>query len=137
MFYLFLFTLTAAVGEYLFFNQTIDAQRRTILVLTNQNDSLKSKVNKNQDIHSLSDIKYMNPIYKNGYTTDNCTLYLIPLLASPVVYKCTRPIKVNVTFLAEVSKETWYEVLVTVNGAMLKGWLKEADIKLVVEEATK
>jgi len=125
------------VGEYLFFNQTIDAQRRRILVLTNQTDNLKSKINKNQKIHSLSDIKYMDPIYRNGYTTDNCSLFLIPLLDSPVVYKCTRPIKVNVTFLADVSKDIWYEVIVTVNNVMLKGWLKEADIKLIVEEATK
>ena len=82
-------------------------------------------------------IKYTEPPYKNGYTTENSILYLSPLEDSPVVYKINKAVKVNVIDSSEILNLKWYEVSIpSINGARLKGWMKEAEIKLIVDEAS-
>jgi hypothetical protein len=125
--------MAAAAGEYFYFIQKIDAQHKQIFILTAQNNSLKTKINKRTATSSFS-IKYVDLEYKNGYTIENSCIYLSPLDDSPIVYKCTKAVKVSVLYAAEVSNIKWYEISITINSTLVKGWIKDSDIKLMVEE---
>jgi hypothetical protein len=135
LFYFLIFSLvTAVAGEYVFFSQKLDNQRRQILVLTTQNNRLQSKINKQQKMYSSLKIKFIQASYKYGYTTENTSILLSPIEESPIVYKCMKSVKVAVSCTAEVQSQLWYEVELTVNSTLLKGWVKESQIKLMVED---
>lgn len=135
MFYFLIFSLAfAAAGEYIYFSQKLDNQRRQILVLSTQNNRLQSKLNKFQRMYSSLKIKFIQTSYKNGYTTENSAILLCPIEQAPIVHMCLKPVKVAVTCTAEVQGQVWYEVELTINSTLLKGWLKESQIKLMVED---
>jgi hypothetical protein len=135
--YLALILIIAALISSFYFYQRTLSQRRQILLLSRQLEYLRSKNNKQSSNYSTINIKYSDPTYKNGYTIENSIIYLSPLEESPIVYKITKALKVNVIDLAEVLNLKWYEVSIpSVNGTRIKGWMKEAEIKLMVDEAT-
>ena len=138
MFYVSLVLLLAIGGEYLYFSQKMDIQRKQILVLNRHNENLKSRVNKQQSSPLSSvNVKYTDPTYKSAYTTDNSILYLSPLEDSPIIFKIQKSLKVSLLDCVEVLNLKWYEVNIpSLNGQRLKGWLKESEIKMMVEEAT-
>jgi hypothetical protein len=135
LFYFLIFSLAlTAAGEYVYFSQKLDNQRRQILVLSTQNNRLQSKINKYQKMYSSLKIKFVQTSYKNGYTTENTAIFLSPIEQSPIVHMCLKSVKVAVSCTAEVQGQIWYEVELTVNSTLLKGWLKESQIKLMVED---
>ncbi|MDP4091271.1 MAG: hypothetical protein Q8930_18650 [Bacillota bacterium] len=137
MFILFLIAAGAAVGEYFFFGYKMDTQRRTLLLLTKQNEKLRSKASKQSNSFSTVNISYSSPPYRNGYTTESCYIFLSPLENSPVVYQCSKAIKASILDSAEVLNTKWYMVsIASTNNNSIKGWMKESDIKFVVDEAT-
>lgn len=137
MIYLLIIIILAAVGEYLYFAQKLDTQRKQILVLNRHNESLRSKVTKQNVSFSSVNIKYTVPSYKCAYTTDDSVIYLSPLEESPVIFKISKSIKVSLVDSAEILNSVWYEISVpSVNGNRLKGWMKESEIKMLVEEAS-
>lgn len=138
LFILFLIAAGAAVGEYFYFGYRLDTQRRTIIVLTKQNEKLRSKANKQQNSgFSTVNISYAPPPYRNGYTTENCYIFLSPLENSPIVYQCAKAIKASIIDSAEVLNTKWYMVSIASNNNIsTKGWMKESDVKFVVDEAT-
>lgn len=136
LFVLFLIAAGFAAGEYFYFCSKLDTQRRTILVLTKQNENLRGKATKQSNGLSAVNISYSAPSYHNGYTTENCYIYLSPLENSPVVFQCTKAIKTSILDSAQILNSTWYMVSVpSTNGNVIKGWMKESDIKFVVDEA--
>jgi hypothetical protein len=135
--YLALLIIIAALVSSFYFYQRTLTQRRQILLLSRQLDYLKSKSNKQSNKYSSVNIKYSEPSYKSGYTTENSIIYLSPIEESPVVYKITKALKVNVIDTAEILNSKWYEVSIgSVNGTKIKGWMKESELKLMVDEAT-
>lgn len=137
LFILFLIAAGAAVGEYFYFGYKLDTQRRTILILTKQNEKLRSKASRQNSGFSTVNISYSTPSYRNGYTTESCYIFLSPLENSPVVYQCAKPIKASIIDSAEVLNTRWYMVsIASTNNNCIKGWMKESDIKFVVDEAT-
>jgi hypothetical protein len=135
LFYLLLIALSVAIGEYIYFSEIVYSQRRKILVLSNQNNKLKVKIGKLENTSFANNIKYVDSLYKTGYTVERINLYLNPIDTSPIVFKFNKSMKVNVFFAAEVSNVMWYEIIITINNSMIKGWVKETDIKLFIEEA--
>lgn len=137
MFILFLLAVGAAVGEYFYFGYKVETQRRTVLLLTKQNEKLRSKAVKQSSGFSTVNITYSQPPYHNGYTTDNSYIFLSPLENSPVVYQCTKAIKASIVDSAEILNTKWYLIsIASTNNNTIKGWVKESDIKFVVDEAT-
>jgi hypothetical protein len=135
--YLFLILLLVVAGEYFYFTQKLDSQRKQILVLSRHNDNLKSKVNKQSSSLGSVNIKYKDPAYKSAYTADNSILLLSPLEDSPVVYKFSKSTKVSLIDSAEILNSTWCEVsFIPMSGNRIKGWIKESEIKMMVEEAS-
>lgn len=137
MFVLFFLATGVAVGEYFYFGYKIETQRRTLLLLTKQNEKLRNKASKQNTGFSTVNITYSAPVYRNGYTTDNCFIFLSPLDSSPVVFQCSKAIKVSIIDSAEVLNSKWYLVSISsTNNNNIKGWMKESEIKFVVDEAT-
>ncbi|WP_139905969.1 hypothetical protein [Clostridium thermarum] len=137
MFVLFLLATGVAVGEYFYFGYKMEAQRRSILLLTKQNEKLRSKASKQVNTFSSVNITYHIPTYRNGYTTDNCYILLSPLENSPVVFQCSKTIKASILDSAEILNSRWYFISIpSTNNNVIKGWLKESDIKFVVDEST-
>jgi hypothetical protein len=137
LFVLFLLATGVAVGEYFYFGYKMDTQRRSILLLTKQNEKLRSKASKQSNNFSAVNITYSTPSYRNGYTTENCYIFLSPLDNSPVVFQCSKTIKASILDSAEVLNTRWYLVSIpSTNNNVIKGWMKESDIKFVVDEST-
>lgn len=137
LFFLFLLALLIAAGEYLYFVSKLENQRRTILLLTRQNDGLKRKASKKSSSFSTVNINYSTPSYRSGYTKDNSYIFLSPLDNSPVVYHCAKTIKTSILDKAEVLNKQWYLVSIpSTNNNIIKGWMKECDIKFIVDEAS-
>jgi len=136
LFVLFLLALLIAAGEYIYFMSKLDSQRRTILLLTKQNEKLRRKASKESVTFSTVNINYSEPSYRSGYTTDNSYVFLSPLENSPMVYQCIKSIKVSILDKAEVLNKYWYLVSIpSTNKNIIKGWMKESDIKFIVDEA--
>lgn len=136
MFFLFLLTLLIAAGEYIYFESKLDNQRRTILLLTKQNEKLRRKASKEKLTFSTVNINYSEPSYRSGYTTDNSYIFLSPLENSPMVYQCVKSIKVSILDKGEVLNKHWYLVSIpSTNNNIIKGWMKESDIKFIVDDA--
>ncbi|NLZ48026.1 MAG: hypothetical protein GX895_04425 [Clostridiales bacterium] len=136
MFFLFLLALLIAAGEYIYFESKLERQRKTILLLTKQNEKFRRKTSKENITFSTVNINYSEPSYGSGYTTDNSYIFLSPLDNSPIVYQCLKSIKVSILDKAEVLNKYWYQVSIpSTNKNVIKGWMKESDIKFIVEEA--
>ncbi|MDT8716731.1 hypothetical protein IAI10_08680 [Clostridium sp. 19966] len=135
MLILFLLAVIAAAGEYIFFTQRMETQKRTVMLLTKQNETLRSKSNKQANYFSTVNIAYSLPRYPNGYTTENCYIYLSPLENAPIVFQCVKPVRVSITDCAEILNTTWYLVSLQINNSYIKGWMKDSNIKFVVDEA--
>lgn len=136
MFFLFLLALLIAAGEYIYFVTKLENQRRNIMLLTKQNDKLRRKASKETVSFSTVNINYSEPSYRSGYTTDNSNVFLSPLENSPIVYQCLKSIKVSILDKAEVLNKYWYLVSIpSTNKNIIKGWMKESDIKFIVDEA--
>ena len=53
-----------------------------------------------------------------------------------MVYQCIKSIKVSILDKAEVLNKYWYLVSIpSTNKNIIKGWMKESDIKFIVDEA--
>lgn len=125
LFVLFLILIIAAAGAYYYLAQKLDNQRKQILVLSKQNDVLRSKVAKNQIGPSDISIKYSIPTVNKGTTKANCELYIAPLDNSPVIVKLSRPIVVTLLCRAELFNQIWYEVSVDTSSPInSRGWIK-------------
>jgi hypothetical protein len=136
LFYLFLIALTSAAGEYFYFTQKLFFQRRQLLSLTTENNTLKNKINKHKSMFSSLNIKYSEASYKYGFAMEHTTIVLLPSEDAPAVHKCLKPIRVSIFYEVDMKDQKWYEVGVTVNNSLLKGFLKESEIKFVVEESS-
>jgi hypothetical protein len=135
LFYLFLITLTSAAAEYFYFNQKLFFQRRQILTLTTENSSLKTKINKQKNLLSSLNMRYSDVTYKYGFAMEHTSILLLPVEDSPTIHKCLKSIRVNIFYEADVNSQKWYEVGLSINNTLVKGFLKESEIKFVVEES--
>jgi hypothetical protein len=136
LFYLFLAALASAAAEYFYFTQKLFFQRRQVLSLTTENGTLKNKINKEKSMLSSLAMKYSEVSYKYGFTTEHTEILLFPLQGSPVIHKCLKSIRVNILYEVDVKGEKWYEIGLTVNSSLLKGFIKENEIKFIVEESS-
>jgi hypothetical protein len=135
LFYLFLISLISATAEYFYFSQRLFFQRRQLISLTSENTVLKNKLNKQKNMLTSLNLKYSEANYKYGFAMEHTSILILPTEESPVIHKCSKSIKVNIFYEVEVSSEKWYEVGIDIDNTLLKGFLKERDIKFIVEES--
>ena len=90
-----------------------------MLFLSNQNNTMRSKNNKNIII------KYSNINFKYGFTKGSCSMNLAPIDEPLIVCTLQKNITINIISRAEVNGQIWYEVSVfskeRINN---QGWIK-------------
>lgn len=129
-----LLLLLATGGEYLYFNNQLDSNRRKLIVLSKENSQLKNRVKGIKKYNSLS-IKFSEPLYSYGEAKSNSLLYLSPLETSPILCKMNTSAKIKLLCTAEVLDEIWYEVLLdSPKNINSRGWMKKDFI--IINEVT-
>ncbi|OPJ63008.1 hypothetical protein [Clostridium oryzae] len=137
MFILLLLLVIAAVGEYFFFNSQVYTYKKKLLLVTRQIEELRNKIiPTNKKMNEKMDIVYLPTTYKIGYAKENSFFYLSPIEDSPSVYRCSKSTKVEIESCAQVLNNTWYNVRLFSSDFIMKGWIKESDIKFVFDENT-
>lgn len=114
------------------FSNKFSSQRRQIISLKYENDSLKSKLSKESP--KRVDISYITPENSNAVVTIKTSLYLAPTLKSSIVniLEENTPLKIEDT--AKIQSQLWYEIsLNQINKSSRinsKGWVKSNYIKI-------
>lgn len=127
--FLFITLIIAALAASYYLTDKISSQRKQILLLKYQNDSLKN--NSAKDIPKDIEIKYITPSTPNGSVQQECILYLAPIKNSITINTIEENTYIQIHDSAEVAKELWYEVsLIGSNRINSKGWVKSNYINL-------
>lgn len=108
---------------FLYFQNKLYSQRRHILLLTNQNNSLRGKKYNNIII------KYYNCQFKYGFTKETCSINLAPIDENLCICKLEKNTTIDILNLADVNGDIWYEVQVPSKDKVNnKGWLRATQI---------
>ena len=114
--------ITCAI-MFLYFQNKVYSQRKQILFLSNQNNTMRRKYNKNIII------KYSNVDFKYGFTKINCSINLAPIDEPLIVCTLQKNTTIDIINRAEVNGQIWYEVSVfskeRINN---QGWIKAAQM---------
>ena len=104
---------------FLYFQNKLYSQRKQILFLSNQNNTMRCKGYKNIII------KYSNIDFKYGFTKGNCSINLAPIDQPLIVCILQKNTTVNIINRAEVNGHIWYEVSVFSKERLNnQGWIK-------------
>ena len=117
--FLILLLMTTCAIIFLYFQNKLYSQRKQILFLSNQNNTMRRKSNKNIII------KYSNINFKYGFTKGICSMNLAPIDEPLIVCTLQKNTTINIISRAEVNGQIWYEVSVfskeRINN---QGWIK-------------
>jgi hypothetical protein len=130
LFILFIIFIAASIFILHYFTNKISNQRKQILLLKYQNNSLSHKPIKPRIIT----IKYMIPTHNMGLITTSCNLYISPLTDSYVLNSVNQDTSVQIQDSAEINNELWYEVCLSTEETNInsKGWINSQYIKILV-----
>lgn len=121
--FLILLLMTACALIFLYFQNKSYSQRKQILFLSNQNNTMRRKNYKNIII------KYSSINYKYGFTKGNCSINLAPIDEPLTVCTLQGNTTIDIINRAEVNGQIWYEVSVfskeRINN---QGWIKATQI---------
>jgi hypothetical protein len=121
--FLILLLMIACAVIFLYFQNRLYSQRKQILFLSNQNNAMRHKNNKNIII------KYSSINFKYGFTKGNCSINLAPIDEQLTV--CTLPQNTTLDIInrAEVNGQIWYEISVFAKERINnQGWIKANQI---------
>lgn len=128
----FLFVVLGSVSAYFIFqlSNTISIQKRQLLLLTRQNNNLKSAAAKQINQKTII-IKYIVPAYTFGIIAKNCYLYAAPIENSTIINELNKNTQIKIIDSAEVENCIWYEVSSNFKDNINnKGWIKAENIML-------
>ncbi|WP_368489158.1 hypothetical protein [Clostridium sp. BJN0013] len=114
------------------FSDKVSSQRRQIISLKYENDSLKSKLSK--EFPRRIDVNYITPQNLSGIVTIKTSLYLAPTLKSSIVNILEENTLLKIEDAAKIQNQLWYEI--SLNGINRssrinsKGWVKSNYIKI-------
>ncbi len=111
---------------------TRPSQRRQIISLKYENDSLKSKLLKESP--KKVDINYITPENSNGIVTIKTSLYLAPTLKSSIVNILDENTTLKIEDTAKIQDQLWYEISLSginrLSRINSKGWVRSNYIKI-------
>lgn len=114
------------------FSDKISSQRRQIISLKYENDSLKLKLSK--EFQKKIDISYVTPENSNGIVAIRTNLYLAPTLKSSIINILEQNTLLEIKDAARIQNQLWYEIsLSDLNKSSRlnsKGWVKSNYIKI-------
>ncbi|MEY8000828.1 hypothetical protein AB8U03_11590 [Clostridium sp. Mt-5] len=127
----FLFIILIVCASVILYNSQskISSQRRQILSLKYENDSLKSRISK--QIPKKINVKYITPQSVNAIVTIKSNIYLAPILNSAIINTLEKNTHIRIHDSIEIMNEFWYEVSLVENTRInSKGWIKSNCIKV-------
>lgn len=128
MLFFLLFVILALASSYFIFtlSQTNSTQRKQLISLTLQNNTLKSDFKKQMRSEKQSiTIKYKATPYKSGIISDYCPLYAAPFGNSPVLCSLNKNTQIKIIDSAESGNSIWYEITYNhKDNINNKGWIK-------------
>jgi hypothetical protein len=121
--FLFILLIGSALFVSYYFTSKMSNQRKQILLLKYQNNTLKCKPNLEQNEQII--VKYLSPNYNRGIIKSDCKLYLGPLNSSAVLNSLSENTNVQIHDSAEVNNKLWYEIsILSQDRTNSKGWIK-------------
>ena len=127
--FLFSIVLIGFGVYYTLMNQKLSTQKTQLKVVSRQNREFKSKIASAHNAEGPIIIKYKVPLFKEGTTKENCSLYLSPMENSPVISNIVKNIDVEIQDFAEIFDIAWYEIsLKSQTNINNKGWIKKGSI---------
>ncbi len=121
--FLFLLLVGFALFISYYFTNKMANQRKQILLLKHQNNSLKHKADLEKDEQII--VKYQYPDNNQGIIKSNCKLYLWPSVKSAALNSLMENIVVQIHDSAEINEELWYEIsILSQDRTNSKGWIK-------------
>ena len=122
---IFLFLLLVGFSLFVsyYFTNKVANQRKQILLLKHQNNSLKYKTDSEKDEQIT--VKYLFPDISQGSIKSNCKLYLGPSVESAILNSLVENMVVQIHDSAEINKDLWYEIsTLSQDRINSKGWIK-------------
>lgn len=114
------------------FSNTTSSQRRQIISLKYENDSLKSKLSKESP--NKVDINYITPENLSGIVTIKTSLYLAPTLKSSIVNILDENTILKIEDTAKIQDQLWYEISLSginrLSRINSKGWVRSNYVKI-------
>lgn len=135
---IFLIIIIALLVFYNYYKlqKQISEQKRQLLLLSRENNELKSKfmlaTTFNHEEQLL--VQFEKPNFNNGTTSDNCKLYAAPIIDSSILSGVLKNTPLQVQDSAFVSNQLWYEVnLPSRSRINSKGWIKDKNLIIIDE----
>ncbi|WP_411679629.1 hypothetical protein [Clostridium thailandense] len=121
--FLFLFLIGFALFISYYFTNKMTNQRKQILLLKHQNNSLKNKADLEKEEQIIVKYHYLDK--NQGIIKSNCKLYLWPSDKSSALNSLMENIVVQIHDSAEINEELWYEIsILSEDRTNSKGWIK-------------
>lgn len=106
-------------------------QKKQIMLLVRQNNTLKNKVNSQTLILDKITIYYSVPKYNYGIVANSCNLYIAPIKKYGILYKLNSDKEVQILDSAKIDNKIWYEVkFESQNSLNNKGWIEAENIMI-------
>lgn len=122
--------------NYYKLQKKISEQKRQLLLLSRENNELKSKfllaTNFSGDEQLL--VQFEKPNFNSGTTSDNCKLYAAPIINNNILSGVLKNTPLQIQDSAFVNSQLWYEVsLASRNRINSKGWIKDQNLIIIDE----
>ncbi|MDP4144535.1 MAG: hypothetical protein Q8936_08685 [Bacillota bacterium] len=131
MYTLLFFLLLVGISLYFISSlfKKISFQKQQIIYLTRQNDSLKSKIEKNMINFDSIAIKYIESNGANAAAKITSYIYLAPICDFTIAWKVEKDTLLDIIDCAEIKNIKWYEVCyLSDESTKIKGWIPASNL---------
>ena len=120
---------------FFYFDSKAREIRKQYRLLSNQYNSLKSKVSPNIESFKKLKIKYVNPSFSSGITKQNVFVYLTPIDKSKSVAKIIEVCDIPIFEECVIANEIWlYVHLDSDNNINSRGWIHKRDFSFLKDK---
>lgn len=131
IFILFILFILIILGILYHYNNVLYSDKRQIMLLARQNNSLKEKLD--DETLKVEDVTlfFKSHKYTSGVLGNSCNLYIAPLTKYAILRTLNKNLEIQILDCVEIFDEIWYEVsLTTKNNINNKGWILGDDIAI-------
>lgn len=128
-----LFLILLAISAYFIshFATITSMQKKQLMLLVRQNNTLKDKVNNQSFILDSITVSYSVPKYSCGIISNSCNLYIAPIKKYAILCKLNSNMEVKILDCAKIENIIWYEVQFnSQNNINNKGWIEAENIMI-------
>lgn len=131
VFILFIILIAISTGIIYHFYNMCYLQKRQLMLLTKQNNSLKENINSSKMKSENITLLYKSTNYAYGVIENPCKLHISPLKNSPVLCILDKNLDIEILDSVEVYQEIWYEIrFFSKTNINNKGWISDDNISI-------